>query len=292
MKRFIPIALVLTAAAAAAQTPVPATAPTCTVATPSFPIATEVRETSGLARGRANPDVLWTHNDSKSRSEIFAIGEDGAVRARVALKGVRLTDWEDIEAGDCAGGHCLYIADIGDNAGDRTFITVYEIVEPVLPATAVATARIYHARFENGAQDAEALFRLPDGSLYIVSKGRHGPIRLYRFSVVDVKQPASLVLVRELAGQPADELDRVTSATASPDGRWVAIRTYRTLTLYRTADLLRADGAPALTYPLQELAEKQGESLSLANDGTIWLSSEAENPRDLPTMARLKCALE
>ena len=291
MIRFVPFALLVAAAAAAAQDPTPTASQVCVVEMVPTPIATEVRETSGLARGRRNPDVLWTHNDSKSKSEIFALAQDGTVRARVKLN-ARLTDWEDIEAGDCASGQCLYIADIGDNRAERKFVTVYEIEEPALPSTTVGAVRIYNATFTDGPQDAEALFRLPDGNLYVVTKGRHGAIRLYRFSVVDVKQPATLQLIRELAPQPGDELDRVTSASASPDGRWVAIRTYRTLQLFRTTDLLSATGAAAHTFSLTPLAEKQGESLALENDGTLWLSSEAEDPRDLPTLARLKCALD
>jgi hypothetical protein len=72
----------------------------------------------------------------------------------------------------------------------------------------------------------------------------------------------------------------------------VAIRTYRTLTLFRTAELLSATGAPAHTFSLTPLAEKQGESVALGDDGTLWLSSEAEDVRDLPTLARLKCTLD
>ena len=88
---------------------------TCSISEQPRDISTDVRETSGLAVGRRNPNILWTHNDSGNRPEIFAITPDGKVHARVAIEGAGLTDWEDIDIGSCGSDSCLYIADIGDN---------------------------------------------------------------------------------------------------------------------------------------------------------------------------------
>ena len=264
---------------------------TCTIVGVTRALSEDVRETSGLARGRMNPDVFWTHNDSGNQPEIYALGEDGGMRARVTVTGVVFTDWEDMEAGSCASGHCLYIADIGDNAGRRSHVSIYEVPEPGLSATSVAATRILDAHYADGPQDAEALFRLPSGEFYIVTKGRQKSIKLYRLSMAGANGRGTLLLVRELAPQPRAEPDRVTAATTSPNGEWVAIRSYATLYLYRTVDLLRDGGAPALTYSLLTLAERQGESLALADDGTVWMTSEAERKKDLPTMASLKCVL-
>ena len=282
------IAWAQASAVAQAVSPV---AGTCSVASATRALSADVRETSGLARGRTNPDVLWTHNDSGNQPEIYALGEDGTVRARVAVSGVVFTDWEDLEAGSCTAGHCLYIADIGDNAGRRSHISIYELTEPALSATTVAASRVIEARYADGPQDAEALFRLPSGEFYIVTKGRQKSIKLYRLSMAGANGRGTLQLVREIAPQPSAEPDRVTAATMSPNGEWVAIRTYANLYLYRTADLLQDGGVPAVTYSLLPLAEKQGESITLADDGTLWMTSEAERKKDLPTMASLKCTL-
>lgn len=262
----------------------------CTVVAAMRPIATEIRETSGLARGRANPDIFWTHNDSGNQPLLFAIAADGTIRTRVPLSDARLTDWEDIEGGTCGIRNCLYLADIGDNAGARKNIAIYEVLEPALTDRHAKVVRTIAASYPDGAQDAEALFRLPDGGLYVVTKGRQQAIKLYQLSSAGTNGVGTLRLIRELAPQPTAETERVTAASASPDGKWVAIRSYSTLFLYRTRDLL-GGGKPAITHSLLPLAEKQGESISLANDGTIWLTSEAEREEDAPTIVSLRCAL-
>jgi hypothetical protein len=76
----------------------------------------EVRETSGLARGRRDSKVLWTHNDSGNQPVLFALSEEGRILGKARVLGATLLDWEDIEAGPCGDGTCLFIADIGDNA--------------------------------------------------------------------------------------------------------------------------------------------------------------------------------
>jgi hypothetical protein len=275
---------------ACAQTAPQSSESVCTVAAPMRPMATEVRETSGLARGRTNADVFWTHNDSGNEPQLFAIATDGTIKTRVALPNLRVTDWEDIEAGTCGDAHCLYLADIGDNAAKRKNISIYEVREPAMADRAAEIRRTFNAVYPDGAQDAEALFRLPDGTLYVVTKGRHKAIKLYRFSAAGANDQGSLQLVREIAAQPRAEADRVTSATASPNGNWVAIRSYSTLYLFRTADLLNG-GAPAVTHSLVSLAEKQGESITLDDDGTIWMTSEAEREADAPTIVSLRCTL-
>lgn len=263
---------------------------TCTIAQATKALPDAVRETSGLAVSRKHAGVLWTHNDSGGQPEIHAIGTDGAAKGRVRITGVRVTDWEDIESGECDGGSCLYIADVGDNAARRAYVSIYEVKEPEPGATEAAPLRMLHARYLDGAQDAEALFRLPSGELYIVSKGRQGAIKLYRYSAAGLNGQGTLQPVREIAPQPGNERDRVTGASASPNGEWVAIRTYAKLFLYRTEDLL-GTGKPVTVFPLADLREKQGESVTLADDGTVWLTSEAETRKDKPTIAQLTCGL-
>jgi hypothetical protein len=261
----------------------------CTLAAPARTLPREVRETSGLARGRARADVFWTHNDS-GNPQLYAVSADGAIKGRVSLNNVKVTDWEDIASGPCGDANCLYLADIGDNAGRRSHVSVYEVIEPAPGAAEAAVGRIVQARYADGPQDAEALFRLPSGEIYVVTKGRHKPIRLYQLNMAGTGGVSTLQLIRELAPQPHAEADRVTSATASPNGQWVAVRSYATLYIYRTRDLLNG-GAPVVTHSLVPLGEDQGEAVTLDNDGMLWLTSEAGRKSDLPTITALRCAL-
>src|SRR5688572_4331055 len=87
----------------------------CKVVETGRALPNEVRETSGLARSARNPAMFWTHNDAGNAAQIFAIGVDGRMIQRVSVTGAKLVDWEDIEAGRCGDGNCLYVGDIGDN---------------------------------------------------------------------------------------------------------------------------------------------------------------------------------
>lgn len=259
----------------------------CRIAHASGMLPDEVRESSGLARGRTQPDVFWTHNDSGNEAELYGVSETGVLMARVRVDGARIVDWEDIEAAPCEAGNCLYIADTGDNDGERAGVTVYEIVEPAPGATRVS-ARAWHARYPGERADAEALF-VVRGELYLLTKGRHGPIRLYRFPRTAGTE-ATLQPVAELGPEPSSAADRVTAATATPDGRWIVVRTHNVLRFHPADRLLAGDTTGALAWDARGLGQPQGEAVAVDDAGTVWLTSEAERGGRAP-IARVECRL-
>lgn len=263
---------------------------TCEVVAPGRTLPAEVRETSGLARSARDPGLFWTHNDAGNAPELFAVNEAGELVQRVRVAGAQLVDWEDLDVGPCGDGACLYIADIGDNDAQRDRLTVYRVAEPAAGATETGAAQALHARYPDGPRDAEALFVDASGTMYIVTKGRETGIALYRWPAGSAPgEVVTLERVRELFPRPSTELDRVTAATTTPSGRWVGIRTYRTLFLVR-ADQLLGDGVlDPIQMDLSGAGHGQGESLVLGDDGTVWLSGEAESG-GRPQWARLKCA--
>jgi hypothetical protein len=266
-------------------------APACEVVAAGMALPLEAAESSGLARSARDPAVFWTHNDAGNDPELFGVDETGSLVRRVRVTGAELVDWEDIAAAPCGEESCLYIGDIGDNDADRRRITVYRVVEPAHGALETAPAEPLHARYPDGAKDAEALFAAPSGPLYVVTKGRRAGISLYRWPPSRTPgQTVELALVRDLFPEPEDDQDRVTAASATPNGRWVGIRTYRTLYLYPTERLLGQGDPDPVTVDLTGLGQPQGESLVLADDGTAWLSSEAGGGGP-PQWARLKCTL-
>lgn len=263
----------------------------CRVSGPGYDLPKDLRESSGLAQGRRNPGLFWSHNDAGNSAVLYGVSPEGNLEATVRLQGATLNDWEDIEAGPCGGNSCLFVGDIGDNNGNRRTITIYRVEEPAPGATsAVATALT--ARYPGGARDAEAMFMLSH-DIYIVTKGREGPIELYRFPRVGSQSgTTTLEKVRELWPAPKSSDDRVTSASASPDGRWVGIRTYHKLFIYPAASLTSTTGSipEPLVMDLSSLKEKGGEGLALANDGTVLLSSEGGG-KDPARLSHLKCVL-
>jgi hypothetical protein len=201
-----------------------------------------------------------------------------------------LVDWEDMAAAPCASGRCFYIADIGDNAGARAGITVYEVAEPSPGATETAPARALNARYPDGAHNAEALVALGD-ALYIITKGTDGPISLYRFPAESAGDSVvTLVRVREAMGRPRSSRDLVTGAAASADGAWVAVRTYAAVHFYRARAFVEGAHVEPLVMSLSALGESQGEAITFGADGVVWLSSEAEEG-GVPRLTRLLCTL-
>jgi hypothetical protein len=254
----------------------------------------DLRESSGIAESRIHPGVYWSHNDSGRKPDVFAVGLDGRELGKLRVLDAENHDWEDIASAPCpdGGGSCLYLADTGNNDKQRKHISLWVIPEPDPRDTVTAPAREYKAHFPGEATDIEALAVLPDRGILLVSKGNNDVVTLFRWPTpLPRKGAVTLQPIRQLAPKPEEIGDRVTGASASPDGRFVAVRTYAALAFYRTADLL-GSGRPFAQLDLDPVAEPQGEAVSLANDGTVVLTSEGPGSKHLPgTIAELRCAL-
>jgi hypothetical protein len=128
--------------------------------------------------------------------------------------------------------------------------------------------------------------------MYLVTKGRHGRVSLYRYPGTPTPdREAVLVHVADLTEHAPDHPALVTGADASPSGRWVAIRTYGSLSLYRAAALTTGDVAPQLTVDLTPVGEMQGEGVALLDNGRVVLTSEAGSKHLPATIAILGCSL-
>lgn len=290
MRFFRPVlvayAVVLTACAG--QIDVGANA-TCEIVQASTPLPDGLGETSGLAISRRDPALLWSHNDSGDEARVFAVRADGTAVGIVKVSGAKNRDWEDIAIGPCDGGDCLYIADIGDNRGARAEVSIYRVPEPDPAAVSSDAAERLPITYPGGPRDAESIFVLPDGELYVLSKGRTSNVALYRYP--RPFRPDDVVEMEHVADLSAEEVDlaaQVTGADASSDGRWVAVRSYGALSVYRTADLLA--GRPAMTIiDLGPLGESQGEAVAITTEGRVTLSSEAGGLQGTGTITVLQC---
>jgi hypothetical protein len=260
-----------------AQCPVPATIAT---------LDTALWESSGLAPSRRRPGVFWTLLDSDGDSAVFAVDTSGAVRQRVRVAGATNRDWEDIASGPCPGGHgsCLWIADSGDNLEVHPEARIYVIPEPALGDSVSAPARLIRATFPAGPRDAEAIFVTPDGRGFLVSKGR-GRHSIQLFAIPP--DGGRLTLLQTLA-PAAQLLDGVTGGGASPDGRWVALRTYAAFTVYAVrgaGSRLRLREVAGTRTPFRQ---QQGEAVAFGADG-LYFTSEA-SPGGRAPLARVRCA--
>jgi hypothetical protein len=247
-------------------------------------------EASGLAASRHRPGVLWLHNDSDTPPRLFVHSADGSRVGVVNVPGLRSQrQWEDIASGPCPAGDCLYIGDIGDNLARRPNPGILRLPEPAPDARESAVPERFRFSYPDGPEDAEAMFVLSDTTVYIITKGRQGPITLYR--IPRLESPGTVVLerIQELSDGLVQLPRMVTGAAASPDGRLIAVRTYSFLQLYRMSGgrlepLLAGDG-----YDLGPLAEPQGEAVAVLDDGTVFLATEEGPFNRQPFLSRIQC---
>lgn len=268
-----------------------AAAPECRIVGRPQPIRADVSESSGIAVSGRTEGLYWTHNDS-GEPRIFAVGPDGAALGQVRIAGATVEDWEDIASAPCEGGHCLYIADIGDNRAKRDSITVYRVPEPAPGETETRVAEAFHARYPGGPQDAEALLVTPAGEMYVVTKGETGPVALYRFPAAAAPGSAvTLEPVHQFTEKKVDREARVTGGAISPDGRWAAVRTLNALSLEPLDDFVAGRSDLLHHMDLSALGEPQGEAVAFDRDGGVVLTSEAGSVLGPASLTRLQCNL-
>jgi hypothetical protein len=238
---------------------------------------------------RAQPGILWTHNDSGDSARVFALDTHGRLRAELHVTGAENIDWEDIALGRAAGagdGGVLFIGDIGDNAESRPEIVVYAVPEVRLgPGTAVhaatAPAQRFVLHYPDGPHDAEAL--LVDGgsgALVIVTKDFDGTARVYSTRQRDEHSPVTLRRAGSMSLGPGEA---ITAGDVSEDGSTVVLRSYD------RAYVFQRHGGESVARTLRRrpcvagadlIGEGQGESLALTPDGRAFYTvPEGRHPQ-------------
>ena len=226
----------------------------------------------------------------------------GEIISRIRIR-PSLTDWEDIATSSCAGGKsCLYLADTGDNLERRSAgdISIRRLEEPDLdsPNFRVTLNQqipefdtdVFPVRLPDGPRDIEALLVLPGEDIYVSTKGRNGPVAIYRYPPPLRPDTVTLELVQELSPGARVIPRQVTGGSVSPEGDILALRTYESLQFFEfVADTLVPikDGH----IDLRSLLEAQGEGIAIGPGGLLVLTSEAvgETP---PQMNLMHCNLD
>ena len=281
-----------------------------TVVTTSALQSRRLPESSGVVVSRAHRGILWTHNDSGDRPYLYATDLRGRDRGALLVPGAENVDWEDIALGPCPtvtptilpapNSACLYIADTGDNLQSRSGATIYAVPEPDPPVgpsdtlrTTAAPARL-RLRYPDGSHDVEAVYvSFRDSAIYLVSKGRAGPVRLYRVPreawSAGPRAIATAQLVQTLPITPDRSAGRlVTAAAMRPDGRLVAVRTYTEVYFFTPGVGGRLTPSERSVCSVAGL-ERLGEALDFWDDSTLVLTSESD-PLGPGTIDTVRCA--
>ncbi len=258
-----------------------------------------VVESSGVVVSRQHPGTLWTHNDSGDGPYLYATDTLGRDLGAMLVSGADAEDWEDLGLGPCPkrDGTCLFIGDVGDNFEGRERVTVYAVPEPPPPQGPGDTLGVTGAadalrlRYPDGAHDVEALYVAPgDGTLFLVSKGRSPPVRLYRVDRrawdADTVVTAELVQAVPLHAAPRARL-WITGAAIRADGRMAALRSLHSVYLFSVGPAGRL--TPAGVCRLR-IAEYQGEAVDFLDDSTLVLTSEARSMEHPGEINVARCA--
>jgi len=207
----------------------------------------QLDEISGMAASRRHRDVLWMLDDGGNPERLFAVSTSGTRLATLRVEGVTKTDWEDMASFQLDGRNYLLLADTGDNGGLRRSLQLHIVEEPAR----IENARLRPAwsiafRWPDGARDCEAVaVDAENRQVLLITKKRQPP---ELFSLPLHPRGTTLQTAHKLgtlAGVPqadANALRRnpqrarldsqVTAADLSPDGRTLAVMTYRWLLLY------------------------------------------------------------
>jgi hypothetical protein len=200
-----------------------------------------VTESSGLAVGGLNPQILWTHNDSGNGPFLYATDRQGRAIATVEVEGARAVDWEDIALGPGADGKpALYIGDIGDNGRSRSNAVIYRIPEPALNFQQTGQrmksepAEAFPFVYPDGKHDAETLLVHPKtGEIYLVTKAESGKSGVYRFPMpltadrtVTLQRVGTVTFSNPIRMRGRSLGKLATGGAISRDGTRIVIRTY------------------------------------------------------------------
>ena len=262
-----------------------------------------LNELSGLVKSRRFDDVYWAHNDSGDQARLFAIDHLGKIifpsflagefhgevsaRGKTPWPGLPIlvaanVDWEDI----ATDAEHLYIADMGNNGNARRDLGVYVIPEPN-PRAAELTRPVsflpirYPEQREYPAKlwhyDSEALFVFQD-KLYFITKHRQ-PGKIDKFEVgavlyrLDTRYTDRFNILTRVDTHSA--MSVATGADLSPDGRYLAVISYRDLWLFEKpgANDQWLSGT-AYRLPLLWRESKQVEAVAWADNEQLVIGNE------------------
>lgn len=238
----------------------------------------EMDEISGIAASTINKGIYYVHNDSGDTSRFFAITPDGKLHTTIYYQGHKqhlgALDFEDIAVGPgpVKGKSYVYVGDIGDNASQRKFITVYRAEESKAwgrDSMANTKTSPINLQYPDGPKDAETLMVDPiEKLIYIVSK-RRDTIGVYTSPLkYRNDDTVTMTLKAKLYFKGIKPFKWITAGDISKDGLKILIKSYEKVYYWD-----RQPNEPAwhaMQRPARELPykqEKQGEAIGFTPDG-------------------------
>ncbi len=258
-----------------------------------------ITESSGLAISRRDSRVLWTHNDSGGEPVLYAVEPNGARRGDLRITGVPNRDWEDIASFELDGRAWLLIAEVGDNAGNRTDCTLYVVAEPdpadlsPIKETSTTVAWRIPVRYLDGPRDVESVaVDASAGLVYLLAKrtSPHGlytlPLRPPADGVVPAAMPVAQIPNASIPQPSASQRllpiptgryrAQPTGMDFAADGSAAAVLSYGDVLLFprqKNESWKTALMRPPVVLPPHGLTQAEGVAFG-ADGQTIYVTSE------------------
>jgi hypothetical protein len=246
--------------------------------------SSKINEASGLAASRTNPRMLWTHNDSGNKPQIFLIDDRGKLIATIDLPYLKNRDWEDITVGPGPeqGTSYLYIGDIGDNFGQHEFKYIYRLKEPSIKAkdnmltTIIVEVDSIKFKLPDGNRDSEALMIDPlNKDIFVFSK-REESVNVY---VLPYPHSVTKTINAQFVAQIP--FTQINAADISPDGNEILIKNYINVYYWRRQkNETIKDVFKRKPFAPPYITEPQGEAITFDRNGKGYYTlSEKTNGR-------------
>lgn len=246
----------------------------------TYTLDNALKETSGLF---CDSNSIYTINDSGNEPELFTLGQDGSLTARVTLD-AKNRDWEAITGDD----EYFYIGDIGNNAGKHKSLTVYKInrTDPAQEAVKRRFTYAGNTPQENAPYahdyDGEAM-TMRDGKLILFSKS-WATEQSHVYVLQDIKAKQVLTPFTSVDGLPGV----VTGADWNSDTQEFVLVGYRSNALGMFKPFIATVSGDYQLKTVDFLSQfAQVEGVCYGPDGNVWISQES-TPYTSAKLAKLK----
>ncbi|WKN31794.1 hypothetical protein PZB74_00280 [Porifericola rhodea] len=242
-----------------------------------------INEASGIEQSTIGEALIWVHNDSGNKPQLFLINKNGETESTFFVKGIKNRDWEDITLGPGPQDNTsyLYLAEIGDNDFKYDIKYIYCMPEPKHYSTAdtIEDVTSIAFRYPQKTQNAEALMIDPlTKDLYIIAKNLDDPA-IYRLAYAETQNDDTITLERlSILNIPSKgPTDLITAADISSDGLEVLVKTYGFIYYWKRKDSQTSIAELLQTTPeiIPYNPEPQGEAITFGkNDSGFYTLSE------------------